>query len=90
MADTSVDPVANPLPPTVLLADTVIFSKYVHKIVCTLLEETNDGSLVLESTLNDASSQELIKKFISDAQVHSLVVQKLSTRGNNDGFSFIL
>ncbi|VDP20010.1 unnamed protein product [Schistosoma margrebowiei] len=44
MADTSVDPVANPLPPTVLLADTVIFSKYVHKIVCTLLEETNDGS----------------------------------------------
>ncbi|VDP35678.1 unnamed protein product [Schistosoma curassoni] len=84
MADTSVDPVANPLPPTVLLADTVIFSKYVHKIVCTLLEETNDGSLVLESTLNDASSQELIKKFISDAQVHSLVVQKLSTRDDDD------
>ncbi|CAH8501365.1 unnamed protein product [Schistosoma guineensis] len=84
MADTSVDPVANPLPPTVLLADTVIFSKYVHKIVCTLLEETNDGSLVLESTLNDASSQELMKKFISDAQVHSLVVQKLSTRDDDD------
>ncbi|CAH8838540.1 unnamed protein product [Trichobilharzia szidati] len=84
MADTAVEPVPNQLPPSVLLADASAFSKYVHKTVCTILEETSDGSVVLEATLSDPNNQESIKKFISDVQIHSIVVQKLSTKDDDD------
>lgn len=82
MTDVVLDAAVNPILPTAQLVEATKLITYICKVVECLFEETRDGSVVLECTLNDVTNQDLIKKFISDVQTHALVIQKLSSKGN--------
>ncbi|GAA48761.1 dynein heavy chain 1 cytosolic, partial [Clonorchis sinensis] len=85
MADPGGDAPPVPAQPTATLADPSALSQYLFKAVSCILEDDDDGAVVLRSVLEDPTGRDAIKKFISDPQIHSLIVQKLSNKGECGG-----
>ena len=69
--------------PTPTLVEPSHLVNYVKRIASSVLEDDQELSpattAALTSTLSDAS--DLIKKFISDPQIRTLFVQKISNKG---------
>ncbi|KAA3681948.1 uncharacterized protein DEA37_0000660 [Paragonimus westermani] len=84
MAGAGGDQVPTPVQPVVSLAEPSALSRYFQKTVTSFLEESSDGIAVLKSVLEDPAGRESVKKFISDPQVHAFIVQKLSTKDEED------
>ncbi|KAF6780273.1 hypothetical protein AHF37_00288 [Paragonimus kellicotti] len=84
MADHGGDQAPAAVQPVVSLAEPSALSQYFHKAVTSFLEESSDGIAVLKSVLEDPAGRESVKKFISDPQVHAFIVQKLSTKDDED------
>ncbi|KAF8560529.1 hypothetical protein P879_02534 [Paragonimus westermani] len=84
MAGAGGDQVGAPVPPVVSLAEPSALSQYFQKTVTSFLEESSDEIAVLKSVLEDSAGRESVKKFISDPQVHAFIVQKLSTKDDED------
>lgn len=75
-----------------IVVDLGTFLKYLRRVVPAVLEDEDDASKALETALDDLANHECIKKFLSDAQVYSLLVQKSTNKGIADsavGFQFL-
>lgn len=62
-------------------ADPAKLSEFLLKTVSCFLEESPEGVTAMRKALDDPATREAIKKYITDPQVHSLIVQKLSSKG---------
>jgi hypothetical protein len=74
----------------VQIADYQAFVQYLKQFVPVLLDTNNLSIIDFEKCLNDNRNAEIIKKFMSDQQVRSLVIQKNLTKGNNKNNNKIL
>ncbi|VEL20256.1 unnamed protein product [Protopolystoma xenopodis] len=84
MADSAVESSPAPIQPEVTVSDPTAFTKYLLKTTCCLMDESDDSIVLLHEALNDQNSLDSIKKFISDPQIHVLVIQKISGRDEED------
>ena len=68
----------------VTAADPVAFIKYLKQFVPALLDANNNATLTndFEKCMNDKTSIECIKKFLAEAQVRTLIIQKFLSKGN--------
>lgn len=72
-----------PAPVQITVADYQAFVQYLTKFVPVLLDADYLSLSEFEKCLNERYNVENIKKFMSDPQVRSLVIQKNLTKGTN-------
>jgi dynein heavy chain 1 len=65
----------------VSLVDIEVVVNYIKRVVPALLEDNNIIHPSLESLLKSEASLEKLKKFISDGQMRSLLIQRSSSKG---------
>ncbi|KAF4101796.1 hypothetical protein G5714_016596 [Onychostoma macrolepis] len=58
------------------VADASVLQKHIRKLVPLLLEDGGDAPASLESALEEKSALEQMRKFLSDPQVHSILVER--------------
>lgn len=63
------------------VADTSVLQKHIRKLVPLLLEDGGEVPASLETALEEKSSVEQMKKFLSDPQVHTILVERSSLKG---------
>ena len=56
-------------------------ASYILKSFCSLLEDDTSKKNGLSDTLNEASSVDALRKFISDPQVNAIMIERLSLKG---------
>ena len=66
----------------VTVADYLAFIQYLKQFVPVLLDADYSSVAEFDKCLNERLNVECIKKFMSDAQVRSLVIQKNLTKGD--------
>lgn len=66
------------------VADTKLFINYLRQLISVLLECSIESSNELEKCLNEKSTIECVKKFISESQVRSLVIHKFITKDDEE------
>uniref|UniRef100_A0A3Q2D1J2 Dynein, cytoplasmic 1, heavy chain 1 n=1 Tax=Cyprinodon variegatus TaxID=28743 RepID=A0A3Q2D1J2_CYPVA len=62
------------------VADTSVLQKHIRKLVPLLLEDGGEAPASLETALEEKSSVEQMKKFLSDPQVHTVLVERSSLK----------
>lgn len=67
--------------PQVALAGVDSVANYVKRVVTALLEDDSVVHPTLERLLSEENSIEKLRKFISDTQVKSLLIQRTSVKG---------
>ena len=87
MAD-SVDQEAPPQvqPDVVQALEVPAFLAYIRKVVPVLLDDEDPNLKALQTAFADKAHLEAIKKFLSDPQTPSLIVQRPSTKGKSFRF----
>ena len=68
-------------PAVLSVADSMVFSEYLCRVVPVLLEDRESASAGLKTALVEKNHLESIKKFLSDPQIPVLFVQRSSTKG---------
>lgn len=63
------------------VADASVLQKHIRKLVPLLLEDGGDAPSPLESALEEKSALEQMKKFLSDSQIHSILVERCTLKG---------
>lgn len=63
------------------VADTSVLQKHIRKLVPLLLEDGGEVPTALETALEEKSSVEQMRKFLSDPQVHTILVERSSLKG---------
>lgn len=63
------------------VADTSVLQKHIRKLVPLLLEDGGDVPAALETALEEKSSVEQMRKFLSDPQVHTILVERSALKG---------
>lgn len=63
------------------VADASVLQKHIRKLVPLLLEDGGDAPAGLESALEEKSALEQMKKFLSDPQIHSILVERNALKG---------
>ncbi|XP_073783095.1 cytoplasmic dynein 1 heavy chain 1 isoform X2 [Danio rerio] len=58
------------------VADVSVLQKHIRKLVPLLLEDGADPPASLESALEEKSALEQMRKFLSDPQIHSILVER--------------
>ncbi|KAL1257320.1 hypothetical protein QQF64_010564 [Cirrhinus molitorella] len=58
------------------VADPSVLQKHIRKLVPLLLEDGGDAPASLESALEEKSALEQMRKFLSDPQIHSILVER--------------
>ncbi|MBN3298743.1 DYHC1 protein, partial [Amia calva] len=58
------------------VADTSVLQKHIRKLVPLLLEDGGEGPASLETALEEKSSVEQMRKFLSDPQIHTILVER--------------
>ncbi|XP_075048645.1 cytoplasmic dynein 1 heavy chain 1 isoform X2 [Mixophyes fleayi] len=58
------------------VADTSVLQKHIRKLVPLLLEDGGDAPASLEAALEEKSALEQMRKFLSDPQVHTVLVER--------------
>uniref|UniRef100_A0A8C1TYY4 Cytoplasmic dynein 1 heavy chain 1 n=1 Tax=Cyprinus carpio TaxID=7962 RepID=A0A8C1TYY4_CYPCA len=58
------------------VADASVLQKHIRKLVPLLLEDGGDAPASLESALEEKSALEQMRKFLSDPQIHSILVER--------------
>lgn len=67
------------------IADVKNFVNYVRSVVPLLLEGENDVPLELDSALKEALHVDYMKKFLSDAQIRTILVQRMPLKDEEEG-----
>lgn len=65
------------------VADASVLQKHIRKLVPLLLEDGGDAPASLESALEEKSALEQMRKFLSDPQIHSILVERSALKGDN-------
>lgn len=65
------------------VADASVLQKHIRKLVPLLLEDGGDAPAALESALEEKSALEQMRKFLSDPQIHSILVERSALKGSN-------
>lgn len=63
------------------VADTSVLQKHIRKLVPLLLEDGGEVPAALETALEEKSSLEQMRKFLSDPQIHTILVERSSLKG---------
>ena len=58
------------------VADVAVLQKHLRKLVPLLLEDGGDAPAALEAALEEKSALEQMRKFLSDPQVHTVLVER--------------
>lgn len=66
------------------VADTSVLQKHMRKLVPLLLEDGGEAPAALETALEEKSAVEQMKKFLADPQVHTILVERSTLKGNDD------
>ncbi|XP_001636057.2 cytoplasmic dynein 1 heavy chain 1 isoform X2 [Nematostella vectensis] len=69
----------------VAIVETTIFVSYLRRVVPLLLEGEPEVPLELDSALKDAVHLDHVKKFLADAQIRSLLVQRTPLKDEEEG-----
>jgi hypothetical protein len=80
MAD-QVEAEGQPAQPVQSVADPDKFVTYLERCVPVLLDDCDGTSASFKAALSDRNNVEQIKKFLSDPQTPTLLVQRSSTKG---------
>lgn len=72
------------------LADVGLVINYLRRVVPVLLEEDDVVHPSLEAALSDKNNVDVLRKFISDAQIKSLLIQRSSSKGKLRGWLGLL
>ncbi|XP_018619664.2 cytoplasmic dynein 1 heavy chain 1 isoform X1 [Scleropages formosus] len=62
------------------VADTSVLQKHIRKLVPLLLEDGGEAPAALEGALEEKSAVEQMRKFLSDPQVHTILVERSSLK----------
>lgn len=60
---------------------SVDFILFLFRIVPLLLEDCEGVPSTLSQALTEKNAQDLMRKFLSDPQVHSLMIERIATKG---------
>ncbi|KAJ0063304.1 hypothetical protein NL108_015773, partial [Boleophthalmus pectinirostris] len=63
------------------VADISVLQKHIRKLVPLLLEDGGEAPSSLESALEEKSSVEQMRKFLSDPQIHTILVERSCLKG---------
>lgn len=63
------------------VADVSVLQKHLRKLVPLLLEDGGDAPAALEAALEEKSALEQMRKFLSDPQVHTVLVERSTLKG---------
>lgn len=69
------------------VADISVLQKHIRKLVPLLLEDGGEVPAALETALEEKSSVEQMKKFLSDPQIHTVLVERSTLKGWFDSSS---
>lgn len=58
------------------VADVSVLQKHLRKLVPLLLEDGGEAPAALEAALEEKSALEQMRKFLSDPQVHTVLVER--------------
>ena len=67
--------------PAAAVADVHAFISYLKQFVPVLLDANSSSAAEFEKCLCEKSSIEVIKKFLSEAQIRTLIIQKFIIKG---------
>ncbi|XP_073494500.1 cytoplasmic dynein 1 heavy chain 1 isoform X2 [Phyllobates terribilis] len=62
------------------VADTSVLQKHIRKLVPLLLEDGGDAPASLEAALEEKSALEQMRKFLSDPQIHTVLVERTTLK----------
>ncbi|XP_066464042.1 cytoplasmic dynein 1 heavy chain 1 isoform X2 [Eleutherodactylus coqui] len=62
------------------VADASVLQKHIRKLVPLLLEDGGDAPASLEAVLEEKSALEQMRKFLSDPQVHTILVERTTLK----------
>ena len=65
-----------------VLVEVSAFANYLRRVIPVLLEDVDDTPAPLVAALKERSAVECMKKFISDPQVPTLLIQRIAIKGN--------
>ncbi|KAG1662035.1 Dynein heavy chain, cytoplasmic [Nymphon striatum] len=80
MSDTGDQQQSTPLQ---IVAEVSSFIKYIKRVVPVILEDDDGIPKSLEAVLSNPANQDCMKRFLSDAQVTSLLIQKSATKDDD-------
>lgn len=63
------------------VADVAVLQKHLRKLVPLLLEDGGEAPAALEAALEEKSALEQMRKFLSDPQVHTVLVERSTLKG---------
>lgn len=63
------------------VADVAVLQKHLRKLVPLLLEDGGEAPAVLEAALEEKGAVEHMRKFLSDPQVHTVLVERSTLNG---------
>ena len=63
------------------VADTSVLQKHIRKLVPLLLEDGGEAPASLETALEEKSSLEQMRKFLSDPQIQTILVERSTLKG---------
>lgn len=67
------------------VADVSVLQKHLRKLVPLLLEDGGEAPAALEAALEEKSALEQMRKFLSDPQVHTVLVERSTLKGAGPG-----
>ena len=67
--------------PAVAVSDVTKFANYLRRVVPVLLEDAEDPQENFASSLSERTAVECMKRFIGDAQIPVLLIQRLALKG---------
>lgn len=70
------------------VADVSMLQKHLRKLVPLLLEDGGEAPAALEAALEEKSALEQMRKFLSDPQVHTVLVERSTLKGAAPGRPF--
>lgn len=63
------------------VADASVLQKHIRKLVPLLLEDGGEAPASLETSLEEKSTVEQMRKFLGDSQVHTILVERSALKG---------
>ncbi|KAM9149646.1 cytoplasmic dynein 1 heavy chain 1-like isoform 2-T2 [Pangshura tecta] len=64
------------------VADVSVLQKHLRKLVPLLLEDGGEVPAALEAALEEKGALEQMRKFLSDPQVHTVLVERSTLKGH--------
>lgn len=65
------------------VADVSVLQKHLRKLVPLLLEDGGEAPAALEAALEEKGAVEQMRKFLSDQQVHAVLVERSTLKGES-------